>query len=212
MGIQDRRSPETGAAAGIAPDDRTDFARKAKRRVIEGYQETHAKSSGSISRHEGFIQTINAALKAGDTGLWVRVIQAAKELLTEEERASWTFAGLRSLEPDMREITIEHTWFDASRPPPLLDDDIMAEARLRAVATTTREHKATMAATWDVLGESDRQGFLGRVVGREGLIRFIRGAAPATLDVLGLAVAKAMTPARWSGLVEHMKKVTRHGP
>ena len=200
------RSPQKGAAAGVSPDDR--FVSM----TIEDCHEPAESARFSTARDQSFLQVFAGALESGGTGLWSGVTTVARVRLTVPERAAATFAMLRSLPPDQREATVEAAFFDAGRPPPLILDDqeIMAEARLRAVASTTRAVKAAMAAGWEVLDEGDRDGFLSRVVGREGLLRHVRQVDADTLDALGLTVASAMRPARWRQLVDHMKKGARH--
>jgi len=209
MTFQDRGPPEEKAAAGETTDGQDHIACLSLKKAPNKYVETSENASFSIARHVRVLRILKGALASDRNDLWNALTWVLSVFLTERERAAMTFACLRSLDPDEREATVEAAFYDADRPPPLLDEDVMAEARLRAGAMTRRELKAGLTAGWEALDDRERSGFLNRLVGRAGLLRYILQAGPETLDVLGLAIARAMSPARWSELVEHVQKGDR---
>lgn len=211
MSFQDRGPPKE-MAAGEATDGQELSATETERKVPEQCIKNPEKSSFSIARHEQAATVLKGAWASGRTDPWSDTTRVLRVRLTVPELACTAFAFLRALPPDEREAVTEAAFFDADRPPPLFLDDqeIMREANLMVAARTTRELKAVVTAIWRVLGDGERSGFLARVVGLQGMFRYIRQAPPRTLDALFLATSRVMTPTRWEELVDYIKNGVRN--
>ncbi|WP_424989722.1 hypothetical protein [Fluviibacterium sp. S390] len=157
----EKKNPGAGRTATGAESFQDAVERRGKDSATK---RANAISKFGKAEHKAAARSLGYALTSGDADAWSDFTRIIDRRLTTQERAALAWASLRSLSPDIAEITVEAV-LGAPLPTYFAGQEIDA-ARHWAHWATARQREAFALAAYDAMPADRQAAFLSHVQGR----------------------------------------------